>query len=93
MIDLDTIESASFEFKHNGNVYSVPTIDALDADAVLDLVSKENVSEADVFMLFKSVVAEHAPEALHGMSLAKLKALVAGWQTTGNVGESSPSSD
>lgn len=93
MIDLDAIQPSTMDFRFHGKTYSVPTIDALEADPVLELVNREGVRESDVLALFRSVLEEHAPEALAGMTLAQLKALVSGWQTTGDVGESSPSSD
>lgn len=93
MIDLDAIQPGTMEFQLRGVTYSVPTLDALEADPVLELVNREGVRESDVLALFRGVLEKHAPEALAGMTLAQLKALVSGWQTTGDVGESSPSSD
>ena len=93
MLDLDAIEPRSYEFRHNGRTYAVPTLDSLEADVLLDLVDGGSVDATAALDLFLSVLDEHAPGAREGMTLAKLKLLLADWQKSGNVGESSPSSD
>ena len=93
MIDLDAIQPATMDFQLGGVAYSVPTLDAIDADSVLALVDKDSVSRSDVLAMFRDVLRKHAPGALGAMSLAQLKALLLEWQETGSAGESSPSSD
>lgn len=88
MLNLDDIKPRGMEFELGGKSYSVPTIDAMDADPVLDLLTKgEGVERADVITLFRAVLERHAPDALRQMTLAQLKALVAEWTKTGDVGE------
>ena len=93
MIDLDAIQPKTLDFTLGGASYSIPTLDALQADAVLDLIDKGDVSRNDVIALFRGVIATHAPGALKDMTVERLKALLDAWQATGDVGESSPSSD
>ncbi len=93
MIDLDAIKPSTMDFTFEGKQYSVPALDAMDADLALDLVEKGTISRSEIVALFRKVLKEHAPEACKHMKLAHVKVLAEKWQDTGNVGESSPSSD
>lgn len=93
MIDLDAIQPRTMDFTLDGEGYSIPALDSLDAETLLGLVEKEHVERADVLAMFRTLLEKHAPGALGHMSLAQLKALLDAWQETGNVGESLPSSD
>lgn len=93
MIDLDAIKPSTMDFQLDGETYSVPTLDTLDAENVLDLLNKETVSRTDILAMFREVIQKHAPNALGHMTLAQLKALLDAWESTGSAGESSPSSD
>lgn len=93
MINLDTIKPRMMDFTLNGEDYSIPALDSLDAETLLGLVGKEQVDRSEVLAMFRGVLEKHAPGALSSMSLAQLKLLLDAWQETGNVGESSPSSD
>ena len=93
MTNLDAIQTEPFGFTLGGKDYSIPALDSLDADLVLDLISKDDVSMGDVMALFRATLDKHAPEALERMRLDQLKALLRDWMGTGNVGESSTSSD
>lgn len=93
MIDLDAIQPRTMEFQLGGKAYSVPTLDALDISLALDLVDKDGAGSRDILALFRNLMAEHAPGALEHMTVEQFKTLFGEWQQTGNVGESSPSSD
>lgn len=93
MIDLDAIQPSYYEFTLKGKGYTVPSMDSLPAEMVLDLACKGDVTRSDLALLFNTVLKEYAPDALRLMSSAQLKAMLADWTKTGNVGESSPSSD
>ncbi|HAM15354.1 MAG TPA: hypothetical protein DCP91_05760 [Eggerthellaceae bacterium] len=93
MIDLDTIPTSTMDFQLGGETYTIPTLDALDADNVLMLLDKESVNRSDVIAMFRNVLETHAPGALKSMTMAQLTSLLVAWRGTGDVGESSPSSD
>lgn len=93
MVDLDAIQQNTMDFTLGGSRYSVPALDSLDADELLGLVEKGSVDRSDILALFRSVIERHAPGAMEGMTLAQFRALLEAWQETGDVGESSPSSD
>ena len=93
MINLDAVQTRTMDFTLNGEGYSVPTLDSLDAETLLVLVEKEHVDRSDILAMFRGVLDRHAPGAIERMSIAQLKALLEAWQETGNVGETSPSSD
>ena len=93
MLDLDAIQPRTMGFTLHGEAYSIPTLDALDADGLLGLAEKERVDRSDILALFRSVIDKHAPGAMERMSIAQFRALLEAWQETGDVGESSPSSD
>lgn len=94
MINLDAIQPKTLDFTLGGAAYSIPTLDALDAEPVLALIDKgDDMSPSEILALFRDTLAKHAPGALEHMTLEQLKALLGEWRTTGDVGESSPSSD
>ena len=93
MLDLDAIQTKTMGFTLGGEPFEIPTLDSLEADALLGLAIGESVSRSDVLDLFRSVIDKHAPGAMERMTLAQFRALLDAWQDTGDVGESSPSSD
>ena len=93
MIDLDAIQNRTLDFQLGGVAYSIPALDALGADEVLDLVNKGTLDRTDVLELFRSILAKHAHGAMDAMTLSQLRALLEAWQETGDAGESVPSSD
>lgn len=92
MLNLDAIKPRTVDFELGGEKYSLPSIDALDADNVLGLVMDGGTS-VDMMALFKAVLEKHAPGALEKMRVDQMRALLGEWQKSGNAGESSPSSD
>ena len=91
-VDLDAVKPATLEFPLCGTTYSIPTIDALPAETALDIVER-GASRGEMVQLFRGVLDQHAPDALKRMTTAQLMALLDAWKQTGDVGESSPSSD
>lgn len=92
MLNLDEIRPREIPFTLGGREYSIPTIDALDADTAIDFIGRKDVEGADYLGLFRSVVERHAPGALESLTVAQMRALLADWQRSGNAGESSTSS-
>ena len=93
MLNLDDIKPRTVEFTLGGKEYAIPSIDGLDADTAFDLIGRGDTGRADTIALFKATLDEHAPGARANMSVAQIRAILADWQKSGNVGESSPSSD
>lgn len=94
MLNLDEIKSEPFEFTLGGVAYSIPALDDINAAPVVALLESDApVTKADAANLFRSVLREHAPGALEKMTVSQLGAITREYMQTGDLGESSPSSD
>lgn len=93
MLNLDDIKPRTIEFTLGGKKYAIPSIDGLDADTAFELIGRGDLDRADTVALFEAVLDKHAPGARADMNVAQMRAILADWQKSGNVGESSTSSD
>lgn len=94
MLNLDEITVPPFEFQIHGKAYSVPAINGLEVEPVLDMIIDDKpMTRADLTELFRSVVRKYAPDALEGMTIEQFKRISTEYMNSGNAGESSPSSD